>query len=158
MCAFSTGIMNKLRIVFATLILALVVSGCSNLQETQQLQPQESKVVQGNIIVSQNDDASDIKDLGNFLEAVNNGKQANLQIRQTTDEGDPTFTILEYNNGIIKYTYDNSQDKYAGTDKGIQTSEYAKAIKEENNNGIYVSLIDNSGGKRKIYISPKKGL
>ncbi|MCB8815739.1 DUF4362 domain-containing protein [Desulfosporosinus shakirovi] len=147
--------MKKLRIVFTTFVLGLVVSGCSNSEETQQVQPQEAKVVQGNIFVSRNNEASDIKDLGEFLEAVNNGKQANLQIRQTTDEGDPTFTTLEYNNGIIKYTYDNSQDKYAGTDKGIQTSEYAKAIKEENNNGVYVSLIDKSGGKRKVYISPK---
>ena len=147
--------MKKLVIVFATLVLALVVSGCTNSGETQQVQSQEAEVVQGNINVSQNDNASDIKDLGNFLEAVNNEKPANLQIMQTTDEGDPTFTTLEYNNGIIKYTYDNSQDKYAGTDKGIQTSEYTKAIKEENNNGIYVSLIDKSGGKRKIYISPK---
>ena len=148
--------MKKLGIVFATFVLALVVSGCSNSGVTQLVQPQEAKGVQGNIFVSQNrDKASDIKDLGNFLEAVNNGKQANLQIRQTTDEGDPILTTLEYNDGIIKYTYDNSHDKFAGTDKGIQTSEYTKAIKEENNNGIYVSLIDKSGGRRQVYISPK---
>lgn len=37
--------MKKLAIVFATLILALVASGCSNLGKTQQVQLQESKVV-----------------------------------------------------------------------------------------------------------------
>ena len=37
--------MKKLAIVFATLILALVASGCSNSGKTQQVQPQESKVV-----------------------------------------------------------------------------------------------------------------
>lgn len=37
--------MKKLGIVFATLILALMMSGCSNSGEIQQVQPQESKVV-----------------------------------------------------------------------------------------------------------------
>jgi len=37
--------MKKLGIVFATIVLVLVVSGCSNSGKTQQVQPQESKVV-----------------------------------------------------------------------------------------------------------------
>ncbi|MHB1654501.1 MAG: DUF4362 domain-containing protein [Desulfitobacteriaceae bacterium] len=75
----------------------------SNSGVTQQVQPQESKVVQGNIVVSQiSGKASDIKNLDNFLEAVNSGKQANLKIRQATDEGDPILTTLEYYNGVIR--------------------------------------------------------
>ncbi|MCB8815430.1 DUF4362 domain-containing protein [Desulfosporosinus shakirovi] len=147
--------MNKLRIVFAMLILALVVSGCSNSGTTGQVKPKEPKVVQGHIVVSQFREKTDVKDLDSFLEAVNNGQQAKLQIRQTTDEGDPIITTLEYNNGLIKATYDNSQDGFSGTDKGIKISEYVKVIKKENDNGIYVSLIDKSGGKRQVYLSSK---
>ncbi|KJR46485.1 hypothetical protein UF75_3097 [Desulfosporosinus sp. I2] len=147
--------MKKLGIVFATLVLALVVSGCSNSGTTQQVKPQESKVVQSNIVVSQfRENTSDVKDLDSFLAAVNRGKQAKLQIRQTTDEGDPIITTLEYYNDLIRYTFDDSQDGFGGTNKGIQTSEYVNVIKG-NENGTYLTLIDKNGVKKQVYFSSK---
>lgn len=147
--------MKKLGIVFATFVFVLVVSGCSNSGVTQQEQSEKSKIVQGNIVLGLSGEVSGMKDLDTFLEAVNNGKQANLQIKQYTDEGDPILQTMEYSNAIIWYTFDNSQDKFAGTNRGIKTSEYDKVIKEEDKEGIFLTFIDKNGSQNRVFICSK---
>jgi len=93
--------------------------------------------------------------LDNFLEVVNSGKQSNLRIEQITYEGDPILQTLKYNNGLIRYTFDNSKDKWGGKNKGIRTSEYVKTIKEEDTRNIYLYLIDKNGVKTEVYLSSK---
>ena len=52
-----------------------------------------------------------------------------------TDEGDPIFKDLEYDGQVIHYSYDNSNDAYGGSEKGIQMDECSEVIKEDNVEG-----------------------
>ena len=67
-----------------------------------------------------------IDDFINIMHTKN--LSAKFQVTKTTDEGDPIIQTLEYDGKTIKFTYDNSKDKFAGTDRGVATKESIKDI------------------------------
>ena len=85
-----------------------------------------------------------IDDFINIIHTKN--LSAKFQITQTTDEGDPITQTLEYDGKIIKSTFDNTKDKFAGNGKGIITKEYQKIYKE----GNLCYLLDKDGNKSKF--------
>ena len=85
-----------------------------------------------------------IDDFINMIHTKN--LSAKFQITQTTDEGDPITQTLEYDGKIIKSTFDNTKDKFAGNGKGIITKEYLKIYKE----GNLCYLLDKDGNKSKF--------
>jgi len=78
-----------------------------------------------------------------FIDYVHQDLSAKYQLTKTTDEGDQIIQTLDYDGTTIKYTYDNTKDKFAGTDKGVITKEYRKIYKE----GDLCYLLGDDGNK-----------
>lgn len=69
-----------------------------------------------------------------FLTHVKNGKADKVRIVHYTVEGDPIFQTLDYDGININYLFDNSNDKFSGSQKG-KKSDVCKGIMEEKSNG-----------------------
>lgn len=107
--------MTKIRTLFIALTLAMVVTGCASSGVPQKPQTQKTNTVtQSNIIINQGANTFDAKVLDKFLTVVSSKNPAILQVKRFTDEGDPILQTWDYKDGLIRYTYDNSQDKFAG--------------------------------------------
>ncbi|MCL6586135.1 MAG: DUF4362 domain-containing protein [Anoxybacillus sp.] len=75
-----------------------------------------------------------------FVANVESGKKDKIRITMYTDEGDPIFRNLDYNGEKIQYTYDNSQDAFAGSDKGKQSTTCSKIEKKDIDKGVEYRL------------------
>jgi len=75
-------------------------------------------------------DATTVDSIDKFIDYVHQDLSARYQLTKTTVEGDPIIQTLDYDGTTIKYTCDNTKDKFAGTDKGVTTKEYRKISKE----------------------------
>ena len=84
-----------------------------------------------------------VDSIDKFIDYVHKDLSAKYQLTKTTDEGDPIVQTLDYDGTTIKYTYDNTKDKFAGTDKGVITKEYRKIYKE----GDLCYLLSDDGSK-----------
>ncbi|MCB8818828.1 DUF4362 domain-containing protein [Desulfosporosinus shakirovi] len=147
--------MKRFSLVLATLVLAITITGCSDTKVSEQIQPQESKTFQGNIVVDQSGAISDVNVVDNFLASVSQGEVANLQIKKFTEEGDPIFQTLYYDKNVIKLTIDDSLDKMRAGNKGpdTKTGEYVRLVKEEDGKNIVYNLIDKTGNPSRILVS-----
>jgi len=76
-----------------------------------------------------------------FLINISNKKEDTIRVTGYTDEGDPIFKDLHFDGKIIHFTYDNSNDKFAGKDKGIEKDVCTEIIKAENELGKIEFLI-----------------
>ncbi|MCB8818884.1 DUF4362 domain-containing protein [Desulfosporosinus shakirovi] len=150
--------MQRFSFVLAALVLALTITGCSDRKVSPQIQPQESKTFQGNIVVDQSGTISDVNVVDNFLASVSQGEVANLQIKKFTEEGDPIFQTLYYDKNLIKLTIDDSQDKMRAANKGpgTKTGEYVRLVKKEDGKNIVYNLIDKTGNPSRILVSSNK--
>jgi Domain of unknown function (DUF4362) len=88
-------------------------------------------------------DAVTVDSIDKFIAYVHQDLNAKYQVTQTTVEGDPIIQTLEYDGTTIKFTFDNTKDKFAGTSKGVITKEYLKIYKE----GDLCYLLDKDGKK-----------
>jgi hypothetical protein len=70
-----------------------------------------------------------------FLDNLSNKKEDTIRVTNYTKEGDPIFEDLQFDGKSIQYTYDNSNDAYAGNDKGIEKDVCTEIIKKENEQG-----------------------
>lgn len=66
-----------------------------------------------------------------FLTNLSNKKEDVIRITAYTEEGDPIFQDLKFDSKDIQYTYDNSNDKFAGK-KGIEKDVCKEIIEKEN--------------------------
>jgi hypothetical protein len=57
-----------------------------------------------------------------FLSNINHHKKASVRITSFTDEGDPIFVDLSFNGQTIEYTYDDSEDRFGGQQRGRKTT------------------------------------
>lgn len=90
------------------------------------------------------EDAITYDNIDDFINIIHTKNlRAKFQVTKTTDEGDPIIQTLEYDGKTIKYTFDNSKDKFAGPDRGVATKEYLKIYKE----GNLCYLLDKDGNK-----------
>jgi len=81
-----------------------------------------------------------------FINEVLAGNPSSLFIYQSTTEGDPILSLVEYDGQLYQYRADSSRDKFAGqsADKYLEGS-YAYLIVYEQEEGRYVFLMqDNS--------------
>lgn len=58
-----------------------------------------------------------------------------IRITSYTDEGDPVYKDLRFDGTSIHYSYDNSNDEYGGSGRGIRTDECAGIALEKDSNG-----------------------
>lgn len=75
-----------------------------------------------------------------FLANVEANEKDQIRITSYTIEGDPIFDTLDFNGEEILYNYDNSQDAFAGTDKGQQSTICSKIEKEKTDDGVLYRL------------------
>ncbi|MFZ3579732.1 DUF4362 domain-containing protein [Virgibacillus sp. DJP39] len=100
------------------------------------------QVKEGDVTVNQGGEIRNLDKFKNFIENVENDDKDTVRIARYTTEGDPIFLTLEYNGENIKYTYDNSQDEYAGSDKREKSTTCANLVSSNNEDGIEYHLSD----------------
>jgi hypothetical protein len=76
----------------------------------------------GDVVVGPGGMVSNLPVWASFLNNINRHKQASVRITTFSTEGDPVFTDLSYNGQTIRYTFDDSQDRFAGQQRGRQTT------------------------------------
>jgi hypothetical protein len=147
--------LNKL--IITSLILPLFVFGCSSSNGVQQNQGGQEKVSRtpaNSKILADQGSTLNVDSTENFFNNFNRGQKVKFQVTKTTDEGDPIFHSVEFDGRTIKYTIDNTKDKFAGNGGGITTSEFLKIIKENDQNKTTYYLIDTTGNKRSFPLTP----
>ncbi|WP_121614874.1 DUF4362 domain-containing protein [Virgibacillus halodenitrificans] len=100
------------------------------------------QVKEEDVTVNQGEEINNLDEFKTFVENVENGDKDTVRIAKYTTEGDPIFLTLEYNGKDIKYTYDNSQDEYAGSDKGKKSTTCADLESSKIEDGIEYHLSD----------------
>lgn len=87
-------------------------------------------------VVDRHGEISNIDKFKSFIENVEGGVKDEIRITVYTTEGDPIFYYLNYDGNKIQYTYDNSQDGYAGTGKGIESTSCSNIESRYTENGV----------------------
>ncbi|MBO0588808.1 DUF4362 domain-containing protein [Sporosarcina sp. E16_8] len=98
-------------------------------------------VKDSDIVFSQEGEiTSNLDKLLKFIQNVENGNEDTIHIVRRTTEGDPIFDTLDYNGESIKYSHDNSKDKFGGSDKGVTNTTCTDLGSENTEKGIKYSL------------------
>lgn len=118
------------------ILVAVVLSACNSVKDSD-------------IVFKQDAITNNLDKLEGFIVNVENGKEDKIRIVRRTIEGDPIFDTLDYNGENIKYTYDNSQDKFGGSDKGTEsgTCENLESEKSEMGFKYYLTKCSSETGK-----------
>lgn len=94
-------------------------------------------------VVFKLDRSYNVEKLEQFLAHVRNGTPDQLKVTSMTIEGDPIFTYAIWDGKKLTYGYDNSEDAYGGTGKGLRKSECTSVEKkiEKTDGGSYARYI-----------------
>ncbi|MBC6975210.1 DUF4362 domain-containing protein [Bacillus sp. Xin] len=90
----------------------------------------DSKIDEKNDVIAKGHEISNLHKFEKFITNVEKGDRDKIRIVNYTDEGDPIFQTLEYDEKEISYSLDSSYDKFAGKDKGIYSDTCKKVIKD----------------------------
>jgi hypothetical protein len=101
------------------------IIGCSNRAYNS-----EEAIKRGDIVYQAK--VANLERFEQFLINLSNKKEDTIRVTGYTDEGDPIFQDLQFDGKVIQYTYDNSNDDFAGDDKGIKKDVCTEIIKKEN--------------------------
>lgn len=86
-----------------------------------------------NVFVLVHGTAEKGQDLWNaFLEAVDAGKTAQVDVIRFTVEGDPIIETVHYDGEVFHLCVDNSRDAYRGSGDKYFEAKYSQLVKEEN--------------------------
>lgn len=83
---------------------------------------------------------SNLDKFDNFIKHIRSGDKDKIRITSYTIEGDPIFYNLSYDGNQIQYNYDNSQDAFGGSDKGVQSTSCSSIEKKDVENGVEYDL------------------
>ncbi|MGI6451468.1 MAG: DUF4362 domain-containing protein [Desulfitobacteriia bacterium] len=137
----------KKVIIPVLIMLLLFLTACSSASDSYDF---ETAIRNGDV-VNVHGQTYNVEQLDAFLANVKSGHKAEVQITEYTIEGDPILQILAYDGQVIRYTYDNSRDKFAGSDKGKKQSEMVDILQEENEDTVIWYLVDAQGNKNAIF-------
>jgi Domain of unknown function (DUF4362) len=140
------------RFLLIIILLSIIFStfGCSNGAYNS-----EEAIKRGDIVYQA--EVANIERFEQFLINLSNKKEDTIRVTGYTDEGDPIFQDLQFDGKVIQYTYDNSNDEYAGKDKGIEKDVCTEIIKNENEQSEVEFLISGcSKGNDRFLISVEK--
>lgn len=130
--------MIKLKKISLISVFNTVILGCQ--QESEINNPKKSysseEAIENGDVVNIHGKISNLDRFESFIENVENGAKDEIRITMYTIEGDPIFYNLNYNGNKIQYTYDNSQDGYAGTGKGIESTSCSNIESRNTENGV----------------------
>lgn len=90
--------------------------------------------------------------LENFVASFANQQADQLKITAITDEGDPIYTYLVTDGTILQYAYDNSEDAFAGSDKGVSKTQCTAIEKQRNEVGNTVYTVTGCQNENERYL------
>ncbi|MBB6673438.1 DUF4362 domain-containing protein [Cohnella nanjingensis] len=129
--------MNKLIFLLVSVSLLGSSLGCSNNDDksTVKSKPYSSNeaITKGDVVYLNK--VYNIEKFNRFITNLDNKKADSIRITGYTDEGDPIFKDLKYDGKEISYTYDNSNDEFGGSNKGVRSDICSKVSSEKNAQG-----------------------
>jgi hypothetical protein len=120
--------LDKIFLIVISLVV-LTINGCSQ----NEAYGSEKAIKKGDVVYL--NEVFNIEKFNKFLVNLSNNKKDSIRITAYTDEGDPTFKDLKYDGTEIKYSYDDSNDKFGGNKKGLKRDVCSKISEEENLEG-----------------------
>lgn len=155
--------MRLFSILTFTFLLIMMLLGCQqekginyesaiNTAETTSEEPLENDV-----IVDSQGKISNLHKYDSFVQNYKTGTKDSIRITSYTIEGSPIFYNLKYDGERINYTFDNSQDGFGGTEKGVISTSCTSLdlIKIENRVGYVLNGCSSEVGKT-FYFSPSE--
>ncbi|OIK13777.1 DUF4362 domain-containing protein [Bacillus sp. MUM 13] len=125
------------KVICLTFVGLILLSGCSKSTAYNS----EEAVKKGDVVFT----PAGIKNFNRFKDFLDNmeaHQKDKIRVTGYTDEGDPIYSDLDYDGNKIKYSHDNSNDKFGG-DRGITTNTCKKIVtKETVDNGVDYHLSD----------------
>lgn len=121
----------------------MMLLGCQ--QENETSNPKKiysTEDVKESDVVDRHGEISNIDIFETFIDHVRSGVKDEIRISVYTTEGDPIFHNLNYDVNKIQYTYDNSQDVYAGTGKGKESTSCSNIESRNTENGVEYYLTE----------------
>lgn len=137
---------NKFLIMAIAFILVMSLNGCSE----DEAYGSEEAIKRGDIVYQS--DVINLERFEQFLSNLSNKKEDKIRVTGYTDEGDPIFQDLQFDGKVIQYRYDNSNDEFAGNDRGIQTDVCTKIIEKENIRGEVDYLISSCSNNQDYFL------
>jgi hypothetical protein len=125
-----------MRTWFVMLGVFLLLAGCGSKNVTNGSAGGSPAAGQKPDVVDIHGKISNLERFHSFLENVEKGKADRIVIERRTTEGDPIYYDVTFDGKQFSFVYDNSQDQYAGSDKGRKETVCAKLEKNESDSGI----------------------
>ncbi|HWL22581.1 MAG TPA: DUF4362 domain-containing protein [Ureibacillus sp.] len=127
--------MKRFILIVIIFLAAISIIGCSK----SGAYGSEEAIKRGDIVYQ--NEVVNLERFEQFLINLSNKKEDTIRVTGYTQEGDPIFQDLQFGGEVIHYTYDNSNDEYAGKDKGKETDVCKEVIEKENTQGEIEYLI-----------------
>ncbi|MEK5232462.1 DUF4362 domain-containing protein [Lysinibacillus sp. FSL K6-0232] len=130
--------MKKFSLMLCVTFLSIVLLGCqeeAEMSDQKQADSLEEALANGDV-VNLHGKISNLEKFTSFIENIQKGAKDAIRITTYTIEGDPIYYHLDYDGDKIQYTYDNSQDKYAGSGKGAQSTTCSTIASRSDDEGI----------------------
>jgi hypothetical protein len=126
------------RLIFIVIIFlaSIGIIGCSK----SEAYGSEEAIKKGDIVYR--NEVFNLERFEQFLINLSNKKEDTIRVTGYTDEGDPIFQDLRFDGEVIHYTYDNSNDEYAGKYKGKENDVCKDVIGKESTQGEIEYLIN----------------
>ncbi len=118
--------MKRFLFIVIIFLVAISIIGCSK----SGAYGSEEAIKRGDVVYQ--NEVVNLERFEQFLINLFNKKADTIRITGYTHEGDPIFQDLQFDGEVIHYTYDNSNDEYAGKDKGKETDVCKEVIEKEN--------------------------
>ncbi|MGG3889595.1 DUF4362 domain-containing protein [Metabacillus fastidiosus] len=143
--------MKSYLFIVILLFVVISISGCSK----SGAYGSEEAIKRGDIVYR--NEVVNLEKFEQFLINLSNKKEDTIRVTAYTHEGDPVFQDLRFDGEVIHYSYDNSNDKFAGNDKGKDSDVCKEVIEKENTQGEIEYLISGcSKNLEHILISVEK--
>ncbi|MEC2076298.1 DUF4362 domain-containing protein [Metabacillus fastidiosus] len=127
--------MKSYLFIVILLFVAISISGCSK----SGAYGSEEAIKRGDVVYR--NEVVNLEKFEQFLINLSNKKEDTIRVTAYTHEGDPIFQDLRFDGEVIHYTYDNSNDQFAGNDKGKVSDVCKEVIEKENTQGEIEYLI-----------------
>ncbi|WP_432363343.1 DUF4362 domain-containing protein [Sporosarcina sp. UB5] len=136
--------MKKTNLLWILLLLLVMLLGCQQVSEINKENEAENpkapypyeEAIKNGDIVNFHGEISNLHKFDSFLKNVKSGTKDLIQITIYTIEGAPIFYNLSYDGNKIIYTYDNTLDGFAGSDKGIKSTSCSNIESQDIENGV----------------------
>jgi hypothetical protein len=145
------GEMKRFLLIVILLSLVMNTIGCS----LNGAYSSEEAIKRGDVVYQV--EVANLERFEQFLTNLSRKEEDTVRVTGYTDEGDPIFQDLHFDGNVIHYTYDNSNDEFAGKDKGKEKDICKQIINRENEQDEVEFLIsDCSKGKARFLLRVEK--